>query len=166
MFLLSEKCFFLNFGGEKNKYCNLSDMNFFLKNMKNRYSDPYPDPLWNRIRIHFFQMWIRGFGSTFPKCGSQDLDPDPRQNEMDPKRRREGKHLFFLPTEKHFSFTSIHLKRRLLHQLHPVTSVSHSSFQSICQKIKASPVFNPIQSLQYCQSNMQKLFTGINIKSR
>ena len=53
-----------------------------------------------RIRIHFFQMWIRGFrsgstiterwirgsgsGSTFPKCGSQD--PDPLQNEMDPKR--------------------------------------------------------------------------------
>ena len=91
---------FLNFGGNKNKHCNLSDMNFFMKNMKNRYSDPDPDPdpLW--IRIHFFQMWIRGSGSgytiteswirgsgsesTFPKCGSQD--PDPRQNEMDPKR--------------------------------------------------------------------------------
>ena len=26
---------FLNFGGNKNKYCNLSDMNFFIKNMKN-----------------------------------------------------------------------------------------------------------------------------------
>ena len=41
-----------------------------------------------RIRIHFSQMWIRGSGSgsgfTFPKCGSQD--PDPRHNEMDPKR--------------------------------------------------------------------------------
>ena len=53
-----------------------------------------------RIRIHFFQMWIRGSrsgstiterwlrgsgsGSTFPKCGSQDSDS--RQNEMDPKR--------------------------------------------------------------------------------
>ena len=62
--------------------------------MKNKYSDP--DPHWTRI--HFFQMWIRGSGSestiterriqgsgsTFPKCGSQD--PDPRQNEMDPKR--------------------------------------------------------------------------------
>ena len=60
-------------------------MNFFMKNVKNRYSDPDPDPLWNRIRIHFFQMWIRGSestiterwirgsgsGSTFPKCGSQ-----------------------------------------------------------------------------------------------
>ena len=55
-----------------------------MKNMKNR--------------IHFFQMWIRGSGSTiteswirgsgstFPKCGSQDPDPDPRQNEMDSKR--------------------------------------------------------------------------------
>ena len=89
---------FLNFGGNKNKHFNLSDMNFFMKNMKNRYSDP--DPLWNRIRIHFFQMWIRGSGSTiterwirgsgsgstFPKCGSQDPDPDPRQNEMDPER--------------------------------------------------------------------------------
>ena len=42
---------FLNFGGNKNKHFNLSDMNFFMKNMKNRYSDP-----------------------------------DPRQNEMDPKR--------------------------------------------------------------------------------
>ena len=85
---------FLNFGGNKNKHFNLSDMNFFMKNMKNRYSDP--DPLRNRIRIHFFQMWIRGSGSTiteswirgsgstFPKCESQD--PDPRQNEMDPKR--------------------------------------------------------------------------------
>ena len=75
-------------------------MNFFMKNMKNRYSDPDPDPLWNRIRIHFFQMWIRGSGSTiterwirgsgstFTKCGSQDPEPDPdsRQNEMDPKR--------------------------------------------------------------------------------
>ena len=28
MFLLSEKCL-LNFGGNKNKYFNLSDMNFF-----------------------------------------------------------------------------------------------------------------------------------------
>ena len=47
---------FLNFGGNKNKYCSLSDMDFFIKNMKNiknRYSDP---------------------------------DPDPCQNEMDPKR--------------------------------------------------------------------------------
>ena len=91
---------FLNFGGNKNKHCNLSDMNFFMKNMKNRYSDPDPDPLWNRIRIHFFQLWIRGSGSrstiterwirgsgfTFPKCGSQDPDPDPRRYEMDPKR--------------------------------------------------------------------------------
>jgi len=89
---------FLNFGGNKNKHFNLSDMNFFMKNMKNRYSDP--DPL--RIRIHFFKMWIRGSGSTiteswirgsgstFPKCGSED--PDPRQNEMDPKRcsRNDG----------------------------------------------------------------------------
>ena len=30
------------------------------------------------------ERWNRGSGSTFPKCGSQD--PDPRQNEMDPKR--------------------------------------------------------------------------------
>ena len=43
---------FLN-GGNKNKYCNLSDMNFFMKNMENWYSDP--DPLWTQIRIHFFQ---------------------------------------------------------------------------------------------------------------
>ena len=80
----------------------MSNRNFFMKNMKKRYSEPDPDPLWNRIRIHFFQMWIRGSGSgstiterwirgsgsgsTFPKCGSQDPDPDPRQNEMDPKR--------------------------------------------------------------------------------
>ena len=55
--------------------------------MKNWYS--YPDPLWNRIWIHVFQMWIRGSGSTiterwirgsgstFSKCGSEDPDPDP-----------------------------------------------------------------------------------------
>ena len=30
------------------------------------------------------ERWIRGSGSTFPNYGSQD--PDPRQNEMDPKR--------------------------------------------------------------------------------
>ena len=54
----------LNFGGNKNKYCNLSDMNFFIinmKNIKNRYSDP--DPL-------------------FPNV---DPDPDLCLNEMDPK---------------------------------------------------------------------------------
>ena len=87
---------FLNFGGNKNKQFNLSDMNFFMKNMKNRYSDP--DPLWNRIRIHLFpnvdpRIRIHYYGKVdpririhFPKCGSQDPDPDPRQNEMDPKR--------------------------------------------------------------------------------
>ena len=63
---------FLNFGGNKNKHFNLSDMNFFMKNMKKG----------TRIRIHFGT----GSGSTFSKCGSQDPDPDPRQNEMDPKR--------------------------------------------------------------------------------
>ena len=40
-------------------------------------------------------MWIRGSGSTIRKVGSEDtdpdplfpnVDPDPRQNEMDPKR--------------------------------------------------------------------------------
>ena len=31
-------------------------------------------------------MWIWGSGSTIPKCGSQDQDPDPRHNEMDPQR--------------------------------------------------------------------------------
>ena len=84
---------FLNFGGNKNKYCNLSDMNFFIKNMKNikyRYSDP--DPLFLNvdlripIRIHYSERWIRGSGFTFSKCGSLDPDPDPCQNEMDPKR--------------------------------------------------------------------------------
>ena len=42
---------FLNFGGNKNKYCNLSDMNFFMKNMKYKYSDP--DPLKKAL------IWIR-----------------------------------------------------------------------------------------------------------
>ena len=74
-------------------------MNFFMiTNVIN--VNRYPDPLWARMRIHFFQMWIRGSGSTMterwirgsgstiPKFGSQDLDPypDPRQNEMDPQR--------------------------------------------------------------------------------
>ena len=48
-------------------------MNFFIENMKNI-------EIGTRIRIHFGP----GSGSTFPKCGTQD--PDPRQNEMDPKR--------------------------------------------------------------------------------
>ena len=53
---------FLNFGGNKNKHCNLSDINFFMKK------------IWKigtriRIRIHF------GTGSTFSKCGSKDPDP-------------------------------------------------------------------------------------------
>ena len=71
---------FLNFGGNKNKRFNLSDMNFFIKNMKNRYSDPDPlfpnvDPTIRihyygkvdpriRIQIHFSQMWIPLSGST------------------------------------------------------------------------------------------------------
>ena len=63
---------FLNFGGNKNKYCNLSDMNFFIKNMKNiknRYSDP--DPLFPnvvpriRIRIHVKMRWIRNAGFNY-----------------------------------------------------------------------------------------------------
>ena len=66
----------------------------------------------NRIRIHFFQMWIRrsgstiterwirGSGSIFSNCGSQDPDPDPRKNEMDPKRCSEafGQDLIKRPT--------------------------------------------------------------------
>ena len=61
---------FLNFGGNKYKYCNLSDMNFF---MKNRYSDPDPifpnaDP---RIRIHYYGK----------------VDPDPLFPIVDPRIR-------------------------------------------------------------------------------
>ena len=45
---------FLNFGGNKNKHFNLSDMNFFMKNMKNKYSDPDPNVAERiRIRIHY-----------------------------------------------------------------------------------------------------------------
>ena len=49
---------FLNFGGNKNKHFNLSDMNFF---MKNRYSDPDPDPLkkaliWIRVAPKLFRV--------------------------------------------------------------------------------------------------------------
>ena len=54
---------FLNFGGNKNKHFNLSDMNFFMKNMKIGTRI--------RIRIHFGT----GSGSTFSKCGSEDPDP-------------------------------------------------------------------------------------------
>ena len=63
----------LNFGGNKNKHFNWD-----------------PDPLFPnvdpriRILIHYSGKVGPGSGSTFPKCGSQD--PDPRQNEMDPKR--------------------------------------------------------------------------------
>ena len=34
------------------------------------------------------ERWIRGSGSgsTIPECGSEDPDPDPLQNAMDPKR--------------------------------------------------------------------------------
>ena len=84
MFLLSKK-YFLNFGGNKNKYCNLSDMNFFIKNMKNiknRYSDP--DPLWTRIRIHFFQTWIR---IRIPYYGKVDPDPYPLFPNVDSRIR-------------------------------------------------------------------------------
>ena len=64
---------FLNFCGNKNKYFNLSDINSFMKNLKNRYLDPDPlirkggsedpDPLFPkadpRIRIHVKMRWIR-----------------------------------------------------------------------------------------------------------
>ena len=72
---------FLNFGGKKNKHFNLSDMNFFVKNMKNRYSDPDsllrkggsedPDqPFPNvdpriRIRIHVKMRWFRNAGEKY-----------------------------------------------------------------------------------------------------
>ena len=49
---------FLNFGGNKNKYCNLSDVNFFIKYEK------YKKGTRIRIRIHPSQMWIPGSGST------------------------------------------------------------------------------------------------------
>ena len=58
---------FLNFGGNKNKHYNLSGMNFFMKNMKNRYSDS--DPLWNRILYY------------------RKVDPDPLFPNVDPRIR-------------------------------------------------------------------------------
>ena len=68
-------------------------MNFFMKNMTNRYSDP--DPLWNRIRIQFFQLLRKG-GSEDPdpRFPNKDPDPDPRQNEMDPIIDLKLIHLF------------------------------------------------------------------------
>ena len=73
---------FLNFGGNKNKHFNLSDMNIFMKNMKNRYSDPDPllrkggsedpDPLFPNvdpriwIRIDVKMRWIRNVDITTP----------------------------------------------------------------------------------------------------
>ena len=55
-----------------------------------RFLSSDPDPLkkaliWIRV-APITERWIQGSGSTFPKCVSQDPDPDPRQNEMDPKR--------------------------------------------------------------------------------
>ena len=54
---------FLNFGGNKNKYCNLSDMNFF---MKNRYSDPDP---------FLFNCGSEDPDPLLRKSGSEDPDP-------------------------------------------------------------------------------------------
>ena len=56
---------FLNFGGNKNKHINLSDMNFLMKNMKNRYSDP--DPLFPNVDPD----------PLLRKGGSKDQDLDP-----------------------------------------------------------------------------------------
>ena len=64
---------FLNFCGYKNKHFNLSDMNFFMKNIK----------IGTLIRIHFGT----GSGSTFSKCGFEDLDPDPLFPNVDPRIR-------------------------------------------------------------------------------
>ena len=69
---------FLKFGGYKIESCNLSDTNFF---MNNRYSDPDTDPLWNRIRIHFFP-------NVDPRIGIhyyEKVAPDPHQIDMVPK---------------------------------------------------------------------------------
>ena len=69
---------FLNFGGNKNKYCNLSDMNFFMITnviIVNRYSDP--DPLFPnvdpriRIRIHVKMRWIRNADLEIRKAGKK-----------------------------------------------------------------------------------------------
>ena len=73
---------FLNFGSNKNKYCNLSDMNFLIKNIKNRYSDP--DRLWTRIRIHFIETYPN---PLLRKGGSEDPDTDPLFQNVDPKIR-------------------------------------------------------------------------------
>ena len=58
---------FLNFGGNKNKYCHLSDINLNVD----------PDPL--------FPKRIRGSGSTFSKGRSED--PDPLFPNKDPSIR-------------------------------------------------------------------------------
>ena len=54
---------FLNFGGNKNKYCYLSDMYFFMILGSGSTLDPDPDPLFPnvdpRIRIHVKMRWIR-----------------------------------------------------------------------------------------------------------
>ena len=75
---------FQNFGGNNNKYCNLSDMNFFMKNW---YSDPDPflfncgsedpDPLFPnvdpRIRIHVKMRWILCADLKRAKCARTDF---------------------------------------------------------------------------------------------
>ena len=58
-----------------------------MKNMKKRYSEPDPDPLWNRIRIHFFQMWIRGFGSGSTIRERWIRGSDPLFPNVDPRIR-------------------------------------------------------------------------------
>ena len=107
---------FLNFGGNKNKHFNLSNMNFYMKNMKNRYSDPDPHRLLQCCTAHKFTCsifllsihvrslfrWSNLYTMTATAVGLGflnvdpdprihlsvivDPDPDRRQNEMDPKR--------------------------------------------------------------------------------
>ena len=91
---------FLNFVGNKKKYWNLFDMNFF---MKNRYFGPGSGSTFSknldpririyyyvkvdpRIRIHFSQMWIpeSGSGSTSKWDGSETL-PNRLPDNIIPK---------------------------------------------------------------------------------
>ena len=73
---------FLNFGANKNKYCNLSDMNFLWKIWKidtriRIHFGPGSGSTYSKfgsgIRIQFSQMWIPGSGSTSKLDGSEML---------------------------------------------------------------------------------------------
>ena len=82
------------------------------------------------------ERWIRGSGYTFPKCGSQDPDPDPRQHEMDPKRCPKEAHVYLkVKIKTDYFITGAQVIQKILpHNLLGLACWTGNDFGEFCKK--------------------------------